>query len=93
MFGGVKLTKNADPDKYSYSGYSIGFDTQIRYSLPGASVGKKFIIFVADLSSSVNINNKGKGILIHGITQGLNHTLVAETQYSINFTGPGIKFV
>ena len=22
----VKLTKNADPDKYVYTGYSIGFD-------------------------------------------------------------------
>ena len=27
MFIGVKLTENADPDKYSYSGYSIGFYT------------------------------------------------------------------
>ena len=26
FFGAVKLTKNADPDKYSYSGYGIGFD-------------------------------------------------------------------
>ena len=23
LFGGVKLTKNADPDKYSYLGYGI----------------------------------------------------------------------
>ena len=27
LFGGVKLAKNADPDKYSYSGYGIRFDT------------------------------------------------------------------
>ena len=27
LFGAVKLTKNADPDKYEYSGYGIGFDT------------------------------------------------------------------
>ena len=26
LFGGVKLAKNADPDKYVYRGYSIGFD-------------------------------------------------------------------
>ena len=40
------------------------------------------------MSSSVHIDNKGKNILIlgKGPTQGLNHTLVAETQYSINFT-------
>ena len=26
LFGSVKLTKNADIDKYGYSGYGIGFD-------------------------------------------------------------------
>ena len=26
LFGGVKLAKNADPDKNVYSGYGIGFD-------------------------------------------------------------------
>ena len=26
LFGGCKLAKNADPYKYVYSGYSIGFD-------------------------------------------------------------------
>ena len=26
LFGSVTLTKNADPDKYKYSGYEIGFD-------------------------------------------------------------------
>ena len=30
-FGGVKLTKNADPDKHSYSGYGIGFDICIDF--------------------------------------------------------------
>ena len=45
------------------------------------------------MSLSVHIDNKGKNILIlgKGPTQGLNHTLAAETQYSINFTRPGIK--
>ena len=27
LFRGVKLTKNVGPDKYSYSGYGIGFYT------------------------------------------------------------------
>ena len=27
LFGTVKLTKNADPDKYDYNDYGIGFDT------------------------------------------------------------------
>ena len=26
LFGAAKLTKNADLDKYGYSGYGIGFD-------------------------------------------------------------------
>ena len=33
LFGSVKLTKNADPDKYSYSGYGIGFDFCSYFSL------------------------------------------------------------
>ena len=39
------------------------------------------------------MDNKGKDILILGkvLTQGLNHTLTAETQYSITFIRPGTK--
>ena len=47
------------------------------------------------MSSSVHIDDKGKDILIlgKGSTQGINNTtLTAETQYSINFTRPDIKF-
>ena len=40
LFGGVKFTKNADPDEYSYSGYGLGFDTSGYRSLPDGSVGK-----------------------------------------------------
>ena len=76
-----------------YSGYGMGFDTHIECSLPDGSVDKNVIIFGVDMRSSVHIDNKGKSIMIlgKGITQGLNHTLTAETQYSINFTRPGIK--
>ena len=28
LFGAVKLTKNADIDRYKYSGYGIGFDSK-----------------------------------------------------------------
>ena len=66
MFEGVKLTKNADPDKYSFSSYGIGFDTQVEYLLPDASIGENVIIFGDFISSSVNIDNKAKGILILG---------------------------
>ena len=76
LFRGIKLTKNADPDKYSCSGYGIGLDTRIEYSLPDGRVGKNVIVFGADMSSSVHIDNKGKDILIlgKGPTQGLNNT-------------------
>ena len=40
LFGGVKLTKHADLDKYSYSSYGIGFDTWGYHSLP--SLHKKW---------------------------------------------------
>ena len=39
LFGWVKLTKNADRNKYSYSGCGIGFDTRGHLSLTGGSVG------------------------------------------------------
>ena len=42
----------------------------------------------------MHIDNKEKDVLIlsKGPTQGLNHTLTAEFQYSINFTKPVIEF-
>ena len=61
MFGDVKLTINANPDKYKYSGYGIGFDTSRSFSLSDGSVfDKSVIIFSADMSSSVHINYKKK---------------------------------
>ena len=49
MFGTVKLTKNADPDKYSFSRYGAGFDCQFEI-LTG---GKKVVIFGLDISLSI----------------------------------------
>ena len=45
------------------------------------------LIFGADMSTSIHIDNKGKDILIlgRGPTQGLESTLTAEKMYSINF--------
>ena len=95
LFGGVELAKITDPDKYVYSGYGIGLNTLVEYSLPDGSIGKNVIIFGVHMSSFLHIDNKGKDILIigKGPTQGLNDTtLAAEIQYSINFTRLGIKF-
>ena len=59
-------------------------------------MGISVIIFGADMSSSVHIDNKNKDILILGEepTQGLDDTtLTAEAKYPINFTQSGKRFV
>ena len=89
LFGAVTLTKNADIDKYRYSGYGIGFDRKRSFSFPGGGFDQNVIIFGADMSSSIHIDNKGKDILILGFgpTERLGeHSLTAEQMYSINFT-------
>ena len=51
--------KNAEKDKYKYLGYGIGFDNQGAFSLSNSSgFGKNVIIFGADMSSSVHVDNK-----------------------------------
>ena len=82
------ISENAHPDENVYSGYGIGFDSCSEFSLPDGSVGKHFIIFGVDMSSSMHIGNKEKDILILGIdpARGLDDTtLTLEAQYSINF--------
>ena len=89
MFGSVKLTKNADLDKYKYTSYGIGFDARSEFLFTDGSYGKNVIIFGADMSTSAHVDNKGKDILIlgEGPTQGLDDTtLTAEAKYPINFT-------
>ena len=50
FFGAVKLTKNADTDKWQYNSYHIGLDSQPAFSLPDGSMGKNVIIFGASMS-------------------------------------------
>ena len=82
------MTKNADIDKYGYSGYGIGFNRRSSFSFPGTGCGQNVLIFGVDRSFSSHIDNKKKDILVlrKGRTQGLEHTLSAEKMYSINFT-------
>ena len=79
LFGSVKLTKNADIDKYGYSGYGIGFDRETSFSF-GNDFGKNVIIFEVDMSSSIKIDNRKKHLLVlgKGPTQGLESTLSAK---------------
>ena len=74
------MTKNADIDKYEYSGYGIGLDRRSSFSFPGDGFGQNVLIFGADMSSSPHIDNKKKDILIlgKGPTQGLEHTVTAK---------------
>ena len=58
LFRGVKLPKNADLDKYVYSGYFIGFDS--RWEFSDCSVGKNIIIFVVHTILYMHFDNEKK---------------------------------
>ena len=94
LFDAVTLTKNADIEKYKYSGYDIGFDRRSSFSFTGDGFGENVFIFGVDMSTSVHIDNKKKDRLVlrRGQTQGLESTLTAEKMYSINFTVTKKKF-
>ena len=42
LFGAVKITKNADTHKCSYSGYGIGFDSRSLFAILYFDCGKNF---------------------------------------------------
>ena len=96
LFGSVKLTMNAHLDKYKYSGYSIWFDSHWELSFTGENMGGNVIIFRADMSSSLHIDNKNNDILILSKepTQGVDDTtLTAKAYYPISFTQLKKRFV
>ena len=68
LFGAVDLTKNADIEKYGYSGYGIGFDRRGSFSFPGGGFGQNVLIFGVDMSSSAHIDNKKKNICLRNRT-------------------------
>ena len=87
LFGGVKLAKNADPDKYVYTGYGTGFDSHSKFALPDSSVGKNNIIFGVDVSSLVHTDCKKEDISWKSSKTTIRCPLLtAEAQYSINFS-------
>ena len=45
LFGAVKLTKNANPNKYSYSGYGIEIDSRSLFQFQ-ISIGFKMSLFL-----------------------------------------------
>ena len=66
LFNAVTLTKNADIDKYRYSGYGIGFDRKSNCSFPGGGCGQNVIVLGLDMNLSIHVDNKRKDILILG---------------------------
>ena len=62
LFGAVTLTKKADVDSYGYSGYGIDSDRKSIFSFPGGGFGQNVLIFGADMSSSVHVDNKKRHI-------------------------------
>ena len=77
LFGSVKLTKNADVDKYKYSGYSIGFDSRSEFLFTDGSFGKNG----ADVSSSVYNDNEENLIIGEGATQRLDDATFNSRRY------------
>ena len=63
LFRAVSLPKNADIDKWKYSGYGIGFNRHVFYSHPSGGTGRNEVIFAVDMSSSTKIDNRKKYIL------------------------------
>ena len=58
LFGSVKLIKNADLYKYKYTGYGKGFDSRSKFLFKHGNLRDNVIIFGADMSSSVLVDNK-----------------------------------
>ena len=46
LFGAVKLTKNADPNKYGCSSYGVGFDALSQFSWSDGSSSKNVVFFM-----------------------------------------------
>ena len=92
----MNLNKNADTDKYGYSGYGIEFDARSQFPLPDGSWGKNIIIFGVDNSSSTHFDNRKNDILVlsKGPTKKLDDTtIIAEAKYPISFTKSGKNFL
>ena len=66
LFYAVKLTQNDDISKYKYSGYCISLDEHETFLFFNGGSGQNVIIFSADMSFSVHVDNEKKYIFILG---------------------------
>ena len=93
MFGANRLAKNADINKYGCSGYGIGFDRRGRFSFPGRGFGINVKIFVANISTSVEFDNKkGHFNSSKKSIRRIRTYTTAEKMYSATFTVTRKKF-
>ena len=90
LLGSEDITKNADPDKYVYSGgIGTGFGLAGEYAHPDGGMGRNVIIFGADMTNSKHPNNKTKDVLVLGrhFVQKIDYTTIyAGKMYSPNFS-------
>ena len=66
FFGSVKLTKNANPDKYKHSHTGKVFNSRSEFLFRNGSIGKNVIIFGADIRLFVHIDKENEDVLILG---------------------------
>ena len=64
LFGADTLNKNTDIDRYGYSGYGIGFDIKSSFSFLGGGFGQNLLMFGPVMSSSSDIDNKKKTLVL-----------------------------
>ena len=76
LFGAVTLTKNADIDKYVYSGYGTGFDRRSSFSFTGGGFGQNVFIFGVDMRFSAHIDNKKKTYQFSEKDQGKDQNIL-----------------
>ena len=93
IFESVKLTKNADLDKYKYTGYGIGFDSHSEFLFTDGSYGKMSLFLGLIWAHLCTLIIREK-IYCIGLTHGLDDpTLTGEAKHPINFKETRKRFV
>ena len=85
LFGAMKITKNTDYSKNSYTGYGLCFDeggtfthTIREGNFDHTTTARNVTIFGVDTSSSIHATNRANNIYVMGkeFIQGINDTTI-----------------